>query len=247
VSQLVRIACFGVTSDALEQTLLRTDLNDEQLARLQDAFATQQFRDGLKRLARGEQFFLIHVVQSDLPAGDPLLERTRWLPARGADLAKGMELWREVIDATDEGLSEGLDATEAMNDEIETIATSRVAQMRYTTTVMLLPAVQAVSHALLRAEADARLSQTALACERFQLRNDRYPDSLDELVPEYLPSVPEEPFAAIPLRYRPGDAEALLYSRSVNRQDDAGQDHPLTGDIPFALKSDHSEPAEDDR
>lgn len=189
ISQLVRIACLKVTTDALEQALPRVDLKDDQLARLQEAFATQQFRDAMRRWARGEQFFLIHVVQSDLPAGDPLLERTRWLPARGDDLAKGMELWRPVIDASGEGMREGIDAAEAMSEEVDALTTSPVDQFRYATTALLLPAVQAASKALLQAEAEARVAQTALACERFRLRNDRYPKSLDELVPEHLSSV----------------------------------------------------------
>ncbi len=46
--------------------------------------------------------------------------------------------------------------------------------------------------------------QTALAIQVFQRRHARYPDRLDELVPEFFPAVPEDLFApaGAPLRYR---------------------------------------------
>ena len=40
-----------------------------------------------------------------------------------------------------------------------------------------------------------------LAVERFRLKNGRLPDSLSELVPDFMPSIPTDPFDGKPIRY----------------------------------------------
>jgi hypothetical protein len=48
--------------------------------------------------------------------------------------------------------------------------------------------------------------------------------SLAELVPQFLPAVPEDPFDHKPLRYiRRSDTEWLVYSVGRNRSDDGGK------------------------
>src|SRR5258708_33325388 len=51
-----------------------------------------------------------------------------------------------------------------------------------------------------RAKAILRTAYTALAAERFHLANGHWPDKLQELVPTYLRSVPDDPFDGAPLR-----------------------------------------------
>lgn len=238
VSQLVRIACLGLATSALERTLERHDLKDEQLARLQEALARQQFQPGLKRALQGEQFFLIHVTQTNASTGEPGTDWARALPFRGADTAKGLELWRTVIDASDEGLLESLTATQELEKEIEAVAASTIDRIRYPTTFMLFPAVDSSTKAFLRAEAGARLAETGIACERYRLAHGRLPTGLDDLVPASLPVVPLDPFDGQPLRYRASETEALLYSIGPDQLDDGGLNDPVEGDVTFQLKPD---------
>jgi len=63
---------------------------------------------------------------------------------------------------------------------------------------------------------------THLAIRLFQLDENRLPNSLDELVPKYLPAVPQDPFFSGPLIYRPNGESYLLYSVGPNKQDDGG-------------------------
>ena len=46
-----------------------------------------------------------------------------------------------------------------------------------------------------------RSQETVLACRRYRARHGRYPDRLEELVPEFLDAVPLDPFDGNPLRY----------------------------------------------
>lgn len=69
-----------------------------------------------------------------------------------------------------------------------------------------------------------RLASTAIALERFQLDHGNYPQSLSELVPEYLPSLPLDPWDNENLlRYtlRPAGRPAL-WSIGENQTDDNG-------------------------
>jgi len=68
-----------------------------------------------------------------------------------------------------------------------------------------------------------RLAQTAVALERYRAANDKHlPDTLDELVPDFLLHAPEDPFDGQPLRYRPFLDGYLLYSIGPDLQDDNG-------------------------
>lgn len=71
------------------------------------------------------------------------------------------------------------------------------------------------------------LEETGLALELFKLREGRYPDRLDELVPGDLSEIPRDPFAggAAPLIWgvtRGQPAARLLYSLGPDRIDQRG-------------------------
>lgn len=67
-----------------------------------------------------------------------------------------------------------------------------------------------------------------LALEAHVARHGRYPEALEDLVPSFLPRVPEDPFAGVALGYGTveGDSDGrryLLYSCGVDRADDGGR------------------------
>ncbi|MCB1128480.1 MAG: hypothetical protein KDM81_18435, partial [Verrucomicrobiae bacterium] len=68
------------------------------------------------------------------------------------------------------------------------------------------------------------LARTACALERYWLANRRYPETLDELVPGFLPKPPVDPANGGPLKYRREAPDRfVLYSVGVNGQDDGGR------------------------
>ncbi|HVX13012.1 MAG TPA: hypothetical protein VHC22_17645 [Pirellulales bacterium] len=78
--------------------------------------------------------------------------------------------------------------------------------------------------------ARVRLLACHLALRRFWLSTNGYPQTLDELVPRYLASVPLDPFADHVLMYKKLPTGYLLYSIGDDRVDDSG-----TPSAPFAL------------
>lgn len=75
--------------------------------------------------------------------------------------------------------------------------------------------------------ASYRLLATELAIDVFRNKQGRVPETLEELVPDLLPRVLQDPFAEAPLCYRRIDVAEdsqgyLLYSRGKNSVDDGG-------------------------
>ena len=75
-----------------------------------------------------------------------------------------------------------------------------------------------------------------LAAIRFHRANGRWPTKLEELTPEFLPTVPIDVFDLQPLRLFVTDQELKIYSVGENELDDGGTwtDRQLT-DVGFAL------------
>lgn len=72
-------------------------------------------------------------------------------------------------------------------------------------------------------EAQTRLATTAIAIHRYQSRKQRLPETLNGLVPEFLPRVPDDPMDGKPLRYQPQpDGTFLLYSIGDDGLDQGG-------------------------
>src|ERR1019366_7978744 len=64
----------------------------------------------------------------------------------------------------------------------------------------------------IRIEAARRVVVAAIALKRFQLKHGQWPATLDELAPEFLSSIPIDPYDGKPLRYHPNaDGTYLLY------------------------------------
>jgi len=61
-----------------------------------------------------------------------------------------------------------------------------------------------------------------LAAYRFRLQHDRFPETADELVPEFLEEIPVDVVTGQPLHYRLQAGQPLIYSVGQDRDDDEG-------------------------
>lgn len=86
----------------------------------------------------------------------------------------------------------------------------------------------------LRAETQRSLVLSAIALKRYSLRHGKLPAKLDDLVPEFLQSVPVDYMDGKPIKYRPNDDGGfILYSVGEDGKDDGG-DSSLLADKPNA-------------
>jgi hypothetical protein len=103
----------------------------------------------------------------------------------------------------------------------------------------LLPTFEPAMRRSFRTLANRRMAATALAIRLYENDHGCRPERLDDLVPEYLPAVPRDPFAADDrvLSYAPDAWPPVLYSVYANGADDGGRfavkvTGGITGDPP---------------
>ena len=89
---------------------------------------------------------------------------------------------------------------------------------------LLIPSGQQFFIATDREAARDAVLLTVLALELFSREHGHYPEKLDELIPDFLPAVPEDTHTPTktPLRYRRDADGALIYSIGDNGTDDGG-------------------------
>ena len=181
------------------------------------------------------------------PGGAPGLEDLLAGMKDAADGALGravvVPLWQFALSAQDEldylqGAQAGLDAgraalrsrhSQAVRDSVKRLQEWRIdddalARLRLRMSSLSLGnsgrfLAQAAAHETLR-----ELVVAALALERFRLRHGRWPERLEELVPDFAASPPWDYAAGAPLRYRVLQEDGfLLYGVGGDGIDDGGQ------------------------
>jgi len=71
--------------------------------------------------------------------------------------------------------------------------------------------------------AELNILITATAVKLYKLKTGKIPDSLKDLVPTYLPNLPQDPFNEFrPLQYRHKDDKWIIYSFGPDKQDNQG-------------------------
>jgi hypothetical protein len=128
-----------------------------------------------------------------------------------ARLEEIREMGRQPYPARLDGLLE-------LNSEIRKQGVSRL----YFVTAEMLPGVIKVFGKATQHTARMRLIQTALSIEQFRAKHGVPPANLQELCPEYLTQIPEDPFDGEQLRYKKNAQGYLLYSIGPDRADDDG-------------------------
>ena len=90
---------------------------------------------------------------------------------------------------------------------------------------ILLPSLERAVRLSFRALATRRMTATALAIRLYEVDHGRRPGALDELVPDYLPALPRDPYAADdrPIGYAPNAPPPVLYCLNLDGVDDGGR------------------------
>ena len=90
---------------------------------------------------------------------------------------------------------------------------------------MLLPSLSRAVQFHFRALTSRRLAATGLAIRLYEIDHGHRPHTLNELVPDYLPAIPLDPFSpdGAPIGYRPDADPPVLYSVGDDGVDDGGE------------------------
>ena len=103
---------------------------------------------------------------------------------------------------------------------------------------MLLPALCKCAQTAARGEAQWSVVRLALAVEKFRVKQGRWPQQPAEVAPEWILTVPLDPFDGKPLRMKRTERGLIVYSIGPDGNDDGGtpfDSEKKTGDITFTL------------
>ncbi len=106
-------------------------------------------------------------------------------------------------------------------------------------TRVLIPAIGRSRQAAAEGDAARQLALVAVALVNYRAKHDKFPDTLDALVPDYLPQVPRDPFDGKPLRFKAEGKGVVVYSVGPDLKDDGGKPWDADkreGDLTLRLK-----------
>jgi hypothetical protein len=226
ISQLVRIAIYGVMYNAIEGSLDGADLSPELTDKLMAQVAQAYHRDSFSESFAGELYFgrqLFSAVRSGDRSGVP--EGVDLGPLREEDEVVYVDIMKGLIAASRLPYYEAALKLHELEQETGALPGT----MTYSR--QLLPALTRACQAQARHEAMLDLIQIGILLEQYRARTGSFPDTLDAIAADLGGSVPVDPFSGKSYRYRPLGATFLLYSIGANRLDDGGTHDFREGDI----------------
>lgn len=114
------------------------------------------------------------------------------------------------------------DKSISLDAEVEAMHANALTRSRYLLLSILLPALEKAVTTLDQANARRDATIAALALHRWHAEHGSFPESLDALVPAYLPRLPLDPVDGKPLRYAITPDGPVLYSLGADGDDDGG-------------------------
>ncbi len=225
ISQLFRIACEWISVESLERVLNRTELTEDQTAALGRAMREAEDPEALRRVFAGERCVGSSVFQLPATAKSAFLAAPTvlWVLYRvtgleDVDHAIYLRHVGELVAASEKPLPERLAALKGMDGEIEDIPPVR------RITRILLSAIGRMAESDAREAAMLRCARTALAVDRYRQERGKLPETLQDLVPEHMESILEDPFDGKPLRYRKLPKGYVVYSVGPDLSDEGGKE-----------------------
>jgi hypothetical protein len=235
VSHLVRLAALNEACGTMERIVAQGQPSAKLLESTQKLFADQHVIDGWYDALAGERAGIHQIFESIAqgklaPATIPLSMglRRRWhddITDHFTGLsARASHIWM-LEHFTAKLATRELPAKERHRrlEELREQADNAPALARS----LLVTPFREMFDPALRVQAKLNAAVVALAVERFRLKHQRWPNKLDELVPEFLDAVPLDPYDDEPLRFRTTKDGVVIYS--------VGPDGTFSGDARDAL------------
>jgi hypothetical protein len=249
MSWLVEVSSLSVTFQGLEQALTRKAFAADQLLTLQAALKDAESAASFRRAMVGERasgisYFRMSPEKLAALSGTNSAQRTGMAaylksPTFQQDFDFALDCLSNQIAVAEMPFPQSLDASAQGAPNLET-AISR----GFVLSLLLLPTLDGLVNKSADAAARIRITQTALAIERYRLGHaNALPGSLAELSPELLEAVPSDPFDGQPLRYQKLPTKGYkVYSIGKDRKDDQGASKAADGksssppDITFTVQ-----------
>ena len=216
VSQLVRLDMVRESVHTLMQVMSRARLTDAQLVRL-DAFLKETVDPAAVTRGYVGELCMMHPLLLGPPRmfaamdGTPtwVLYAYRYSGSNHRDRLLYVRSMGRLIDASRLGERERLGTLRKLQTDLRPIVSQRYRRRGACFTLTNLARHE---YSFFMTLAKVRLARTAVAIERYRQAEGKPPAYLVDLVPQYLPAVPVDPFNGKPVRCIVGDKECTLFS-----------------------------------
>jgi hypothetical protein len=224
--QVSKIVCVRLVCNDALYLLSRCRLSEQQLASLQPMMENLYLSDSLERTLKAERVYQLEIARNLIPKGivskylspdEPNLPERLQLPdfmwhrmrIRAASVRYLQDMaW--FIGASRLPWPQSLDKIIDLNSS-PVKNTPRLASA-------VIPLTRLTAETL----AIVRCTTTAIAIERYRSRKGNLPETLDAIVPQYIASIPLDPFTGKSLFYIKDADSYTVYSTGFNRIDDKG-------------------------
>lgn len=231
--QLVATAVWDDGLDGIHHGLENHSWSETDLDQFQKGLEGVDFYADMARALRMERASFLHwietvVAKGKLPAAKGSrnlvipIYRTYCLPGDLTLYCRVIQAW---IDTLEHRPAQGLNEKSCPEPLMEYLAAhpTLLDTYRIVLSKLALPGLSGTIGKATRAQTRTLQAQTAIALERFYLKNGTYPESLESLVPEFLAAVPLDPTTLRPLIYkRESPNRFRLWSVGWNAVDDNG-------------------------
>ncbi|MCI4445707.1 MAG: hypothetical protein JHC32_06725 [Candidatus Aminicenantes bacterium] len=129
--------------------------------------------------------------------------------------------YQEMIESAGEPFYRNEKARQWQGQKIKVPAQYRLARL-------LLPYLYTIILREATLEAYLEAARTGMACKVYQRQHGKYPDNISDLVPDFLPAEPLDPFTGQPLVYKAKGDGFIVYSLGSNKKDDGGRMSTIT-------------------
>ena len=231
ISHLLQIAATTTIQTGLESALNSKAFTDEQLVRLQETFREVESRASMTRSTIAERCMGISILQLRVPDRATLfaqwggtaknidIEAYEKSSDSNADFNFFLDRMDECVGLTTLPFPKNLKAISQWAAHVSEAKTKG-----YLFSGTLLPALAKALYRGAEHVGQLRVTQATLAVERFRLAHQNaLPASLGELVPQFVDTVPTDPFDGQPLRYiKTSPKGFVIYGLGKDRNDDGG-------------------------
>lgn len=229
IEGLVRIATGAIWVGGLQRALELCEMPAEDLRMLRAEAALADEGLSLELAFYGER----SSAYALLGASGEMDWTAAWGPpaARGFLLYRVLPSWVErdtlhyfglierAARASTLPLAERLREARAVAREVQRLALSAP---RNGLSVNWGPGVSRALREEVKADMRLQVAEVALAVEEWRMEHGRWPDSLEELVPELLDAIPQDPFSDGAIRYARTEDGVIVYSVGEDGKDNGG-------------------------
>lgn len=223
VGHLIKMALLALDVSNIQEIVNRTSLDETQLLQLQETLQRISESTTLGPALHGEICFYLeyNYIVRNRPSGSLSVdERARQYAE--ALLPKNTTM---VLDAYQQMIEiDKLPIQEQLPRVREIVKKATDASIFIFMPKIMLSSMDKLYPIHLRVRANIDCAIMALAIERYRLKEGKLPETVEMLVPGYLPQVYVDPFDGKPLRYKQTEPGYMIYTIGEDGVDDGGRE-----------------------